>query len=82
MAKISKESPDIVDENLRKIRESFPSCVTEGRIDFEKLRNLLGDNLTSGEDTKPFSWAGRADALRALQTTAKGTLVPDGKTSL
>ena len=77
MAKISKESPDIVDENLRKIRESFPSCVTEGRIDFEKLRNLLGDNLTSGEDTKPFSWAGRADALKVLQTTSKGTLIPD-----
>ena len=82
MAEISKESPDIVDKNLRKIRESFPSCVTEGRIDFKKLRNLLGDNLTSGEDTKPFSWAGRADGLKALQTTTKGTLVPDGKESV
>ena len=77
MAKISKESPDIVDENLQKIREIFPSCVTEGKVDFEKLRNLLGDSLTSGEDTKPFSWAGRADALKVLQTTSKGTLIPD-----
>ena len=55
MAEISKESPDIVDENLRKIRESFPSCVTEGRIDFEKLKKLLGKTLTSGEETYSFS---------------------------
>ena len=69
MAEISKESPDIVDKNLRKIRESFPSCVTEGRIDFEKLKKLLGKTLVSGEETYSISWAGREDALKVLKKT-------------
>ena len=35
-------SPDIVADNLAKLQTLFPEAFTEGKVDFEVLRQLLG----------------------------------------
>ena len=82
MSHISKESADIADDNINKIKNAFPSCVSEGKIDFENLKLLLGDVAPSGKETFSFSWAGRTEAFKAIKTTAKGTLVADRDESI
>ncbi len=65
----------------RQLRELFPEAVSEGRIDFDKLRLLLGEAAT-GSERYQFSWAGRADAIDVLRTPSRATLLPDRDRSL
>lgn len=80
--KISKESKNLVIENVEQIKKMFPEVVSEGKINFEKLKLILGQELDDKEDSYTFNWAGRKDTFRSIQTTAKGTLVPDEKESI
>ncbi len=80
--KVSKESKDLVIENVEQIKKMFPEVVSEGKINLEKLKSILGQELDSKEDSYTFNWAGRKDAFRSIQATAKGTLVPDEKESI
>ncbi|MDZ7617837.1 MAG: site-specific DNA-methyltransferase, partial [Patescibacteria group bacterium] len=36
------KSPDLVAENIERLKALFPEAVTEGKIDFEVLKQLLG----------------------------------------
>lgn len=42
MEKMNGMSKDLIEENTERLKELFPSAVTEGKIDFEVLKNLLG----------------------------------------
>ena len=47
----------------------FPECVTEGKVDFDRLRATLGDaDALTGDDAYTFTWAGKQEAFRAIQT--------------
>ena len=80
--KISKESKNLIVENAEQIKKMFPEVVSEGKINFERLKLILGQELDDKEDSYTFNWAGRKDTFRNIQTTAKGTLVPDEKESI
>ncbi len=80
--KVSKESKDLVIENVEQIKKMFPEVVSEGKINLEKLKSILGQELDSKGDSYTFNWAGRKDAFRSIQATAKGTLVPNEKESI
>ena len=43
MDKMDGMSLDITKENVEKVKELFPNVVTEGKIDFDVLRTVLGD---------------------------------------
>ena len=65
----------------RQLRELFPEAVTEGKVDVEKLRLLLGESA-AGAERYQFGWAGRADAIDVLRTPSRATLLPDAAHSL
>lgn len=44
---VHKETPGIGDEQVEGLKELFPQIVTEGKIDFDKLREALGDEVDS-----------------------------------
>lgn len=70
------KTPDIADENIEKLKELFPDVFAEGKIDFEKLKQVLGENVETNEERYNFSWSGKAKALRLAQTPSMGTLRP------
>ena len=74
-------SLDLKEENLNRLKEIFPEVFQEGKIDFEKLRLLLGDNVEDKEERYEFTWNGKRDAIRIAQTPSTGTLRPDKESS-
>jgi len=76
MSKINKESNNISEEKVNQLKQVLPECFTEGKIDSEKLNRTLGNILESSDDKYSFSWAGRNDTFKTIQTTSKGTLIP------
>lgn len=79
---VTKTSPDINEHRLEELRDLFPEAFTEGKIDFDKLRATLGDIVDDRPDRYSFTWAGKKDAIRLLQTTTSATLVPDPDESI
>ena len=57
-----------INQDLRnQLKNILPQAFSEGNLDFEKLRQLLGDDFTSPrEERYGISWAGKADAFREL----------------
>ena len=77
MSKVNKESANILEENISKLKEFFPEVVSEGKINFDKLKSTLGDFVDLNDEKYTFSWAGRSEAIKNLQTPSKGTLIPE-----
>ena len=59
------------------LKALFPDAFTEGKLDTERLKAALGENIADGKERYELSWAGKSDARRALQTLSVGTLTPD-----
>jgi len=79
---VNKESPSIEADQVENLRELFPQVFTEGKVDFDKLREALGDEVDSRPERYSFSWAGKRDAIRLLQTPSRATLMPAKKESV
>ncbi|MCY4159436.1 MAG: hypothetical protein OXF48_07470 [Bacteroidetes bacterium] len=76
------QSLDMVSENVHKIKSLFPETVTEGKIDFGVLKQLLGEEIKQDEEFHQFTWAGKSWARREAHKPSTGTLRPVKKDSL
>ena len=79
---VQKQTADITAEQRARLRELFPEAFSEGKIDFDRLRATLGDLVDDGPERYRFTWAGKRDSIRLLQTPTRATLVPCRKESL
>lgn len=72
------ESADIVSENIERLKELFPDAFSEGGVDFDALRQLLGDAnvLDEGEEKYGLNWHGKKKARQIALTPSTGTLLP------
>ena len=57
-----RQSLDIVDSNIQQLKELFPDVFTEGKINFDRLRELLGNYVVNDEDHYNFTWHGKRAA--------------------
>lgn len=80
--KLSLKQHDVLAERIATLREEFPEVFTEGKIDFETLRRTLGDEVVAGRERYGLSWAGKAEAVRSIQTPSAATLIPDREESV
>ena len=81
MEKITKgdeltQSLDIVNDNIARLKELFPEVLTEGKIDFKVLQDILGKEIEEEEEYYRFTWAGKAQARREAHKPSTGTLRP------
>lgn len=81
MDKISDKSLNIKKQNIDKIKELFPNVVTEGKIDFEVLKTLLGGEIDDNKEKYQFTWKGKSDAIKIAQSPSSTTLRPDKDSS-
>ncbi|MGI6771919.1 MAG: site-specific DNA-methyltransferase [Acutalibacteraceae bacterium] len=70
------KTPDIAEENIGKLKQLFPEVFTEGKIDFGKLQQVLGEYVEDSNERYNFTWNGKGRALRLSQTPSLGTLRP------
>lgn len=79
---VRKQTSSITNEQLTNLRALLPHVFSEGKIDFEKLRAALGDFGDERPERYSFTWAGKREAIRILQTPSRATLVPARKESV
>ena len=65
-----------VQEKLSALRQVLPEAFSEGKIDWEKLKATLGENINFSNERYVLNWAGKSDAFKVLQTPTTKTLVP------
>lgn len=76
------ESLSIVDENIEALKAILPDAFTEDGIDFEALRQLLGDEVADGEEKYGLTWHGKKKARQIALTPSTGTLRPCSEESV
>lgn len=79
-------TPNLAEGNIARIRELFPSCVTEARgedggvklvVDFDQLKQELSDSIIEGpQERYHLDWPGKREALLTANTPIAKTLRP------
>jgi adenine-specific DNA-methyltransferase len=69
-------SLNVVQEQISKLKELFPEVIAEDKIDWERLRATLGEDIYISNERYVLNWAGKSDAFRTLQTGTTATLAP------
>ena len=76
MNKMDGMSMDLTGENIAQFKKLFPEAVTEGKIDFEVLKALLGGEIETRQEYYKFTWNGKEAARAYARTRSMGTLRP------
>jgi len=68
---------DPLRDRLAELRRLLPEAFAEGKLAPAKLAQLLGEGgLALGPERYGLNWAGKGEAIRALQAPSVGTLLP------
>ena len=73
---LEARSPDIITENLEQLKGMFPEAFTEGKVDFDVLKQLLGGVVEERDEKYGLNWHGKRQARQLALTPSTGTLRP------
>ena len=76
MKKLKLENLDILKNNIAQLKEIFPQVFSEGKIDFQRLKELLGENVDITKERYSLNWNGKSRARQLAQEISTGTLRP------
>lgn len=86
MDKLKMHSPNLTEDNIARIREMFPGCVTEARgedgsvtlaVDFDQLKQELSATIVEGpQERYHLNWPGKREALLTANAPIAKTLRP------
>ena len=70
--KVPQQINDIVGDNVKKLAQLFPSAVKDGEVDFEALKEELGQFEEVGSEKYELTWAGKKNAKKIAQEDVIG----------
>ena len=86
MDKLKMHSPDLTEQNIEKLAELFPGCVTESQddkgnlkrsINFDQLKQELSGHIVEGpQERYELNWPGKREALLTANAPIAKTLRP------
>ena len=85
MDKMKLESADITAQNIEKIAELFPNCITETKdengnlkkaINFDLLKQDLSKDIVDGKECYEFTWVGKKESIIEANRPIRKTLIP------
>ncbi|MFW5058222.1 site-specific DNA-methyltransferase [Pseudomonas aeruginosa] len=86
MDKLKMHSPNLTQDNIARIRDLFPGCVTEAKgedgnvklaVDFDQLRQELADSIVEGpQERYHLNWPGKREAMLTANAPIAKTLRP------
>ncbi len=86
MDRLKMHSPNLTQDNIARIRDLFPGCVTEAgsedgnvklAVDFDQLKQELSEAIVEGpQERYQLNWPGKREALLAANTPVVKTLRP------
>lgn len=74
--KLDLKSMNISEDKKNKLKELFPEVFSEDKIDFEKLKLTLGEDVSDSEERFGLQWPGKKDCFKVIQEPSIGTLKP------
>lgn len=75
--KLDLRSHEIVAEKTADLLHLFPEIRTEGgKIDFDRLKRVLGETADPGKERYGMNWPGKADCFKTIQQPSLATLRP------
>ncbi|MGP5722537.1 site-specific DNA-methyltransferase [Corynebacterium casei] len=78
---IPSSTPGFQTELAEKLAELAPEAIADGKIDVEKLKELLNGDADESNERFGLFWPGKRRALRAAQQPTTATLKPDVENS-
>ena len=90
MDKIERQTADLTAENVERLAKLFPNVMTEVRepdgtlrhaVDFDALREQLGDVAEGGRERYQFTWPGKREARAEARRPCTKTLRPQPEKS-
>ena len=92
MEKLKMHSANLTQDNIARIRDLFPNCITEAKgedgsvklaVDFDQLRQELNDSIVDGpQERYHLNWPGKREALLTANAPTVKTLRPWRKESV
>ena len=77
MQKLDMKSKDIIDSNIEKLKELFPTCIQENKIDLDILKQELSSVVIDDKKEKyQLTWPGKKESIINANTPSKNTLRP------
>jgi adenine-specific DNA-methyltransferase len=86
MNKLKMHSPNLTQDNMARLRELFPGCVTEAKgddgrvklaVDFDQLKQELSETIVEGpQERYHLNWPGKREALLTANAPVTKTLRP------
>ena len=77
MEKFNGTSMNLVQENIKKLKEIFPEVFAEGEINFSVLSQIFGGGgVDTSKERYSLNWNGKSRAIQLAQEVSTGTLRP------
>lgn len=70
--KVTKEIFNPINENIKKLESLFPEIVKDGQVDFEALKQELGQFEEVGKEKYELTWPGKTQAKQLANTDIVG----------
>lgn len=64
------------EERIEILKSLMPEVFDEGKIDFEKLKATLGEEVIFSNERYVLNWAGKSEAFHIMQRPSSATLIP------
>lgn len=64
------------EERIEILKSLMPEVFDEGKIDFEKLKATLGEDVSFSNERYVLNWAGKSEAFHIMQRPSSATLIP------
>jgi adenine-specific DNA-methyltransferase len=73
---LETKSAEVIAANIDQLKALFPEAFTEGKVDFEVLKQILGGAIDEREEKYGMNWHGKRRARQIALTPSLGTLRP------
>lgn len=70
------------DTLLNNLKELMPEIFSESKVDWERLKATLGEDINFNNERYVLNWAGKSDVFRVMQAPSTRTLIPAKKESI
>ncbi|WP_299038526.1 site-specific DNA-methyltransferase [uncultured Pseudokineococcus sp.] len=77
ISEVPSATPNFHNELAAQLADLIPEAIADGKVDVEKLKELLDGDAVDGSERFGLFWPGKKRALRAAQEPTTATLKPD-----
>jgi len=74
--KVNLTSSSLSEEKLQELRQILPEVFAENKIDWDRLKTVLGGEIDPRIEKFGFTWAGKSNAIKSVIIPSGATLRP------